>query len=87
MSKGYDRDLGMGRGITRRDFLNGVAVTVGGSLLPSQKLSSAADPWFGYNRPQQAYYPPAETGMRGSHSGSFEVAHGFRDGRTWTGED
>ena len=28
MSKGYDRDLGMGRDITRRDFLNGGAVTV-----------------------------------------------------------
>jgi spermidine dehydrogenase len=28
-----DRDLGMGRTISRRDFLNGVALTVGGSLL------------------------------------------------------
>ena len=87
MSKAYDRELGMGRDITRRDFLNGVAVTVGGSMLSSQKLDTSADPWFGYNRHQEAYYPPAETGMRGSHSGSFEVAHGFRDGRTWTGED
>jgi len=87
MSKAYDRELGMGRDITRRDFLNGVAVTVGGSMLSSQKLDKSADPWFGYNRHQEAYYPPAETGMRGSHSGSFEVAHGFRDGRTWTGED
>ena len=29
------------------------------------------------------YYPPALTGLRGSHEGSFEVAHGFRDGETW----
>ena len=64
MSKAYDRELGMGRDITRRDFLNGVAVTVGGAMLSSQKLDSAADPWFGYNRHQEAYYPPAETGMR-----------------------
>ena len=38
MSKAYDRELGMGRDITRRDFLNGVAVTVGGSMLSPQKL-------------------------------------------------
>ena len=30
-----DRDLGMNRKITRRDFLDGVAVTVGGSVLAS----------------------------------------------------
>ena len=29
------------------------------------------------------YYPPALTGMRGSHDGSFEVAHATRDGRSW----
>ncbi len=29
------------------------------------------------------YYPPAKTGMRGSHDGSWEVAHGMRDGKTW----
>ena len=87
MSKAYDRELGMGRDITRRDFLNGVAVTVGGSMLSPQKLDKSADPWFGYSSPQEAYYPPAATGMRGSHTGSFEVAHGFRDGRTWAGED
>ena len=87
MSKAYDRELGMGRDITRRDFLNGVAVTVGGSMLSSQKLHKSADPWFGYSSPQEVYYPPAATGMRGSHAGSFEVAHGFRDGRTWAGED
>ena len=87
MSNGYDRDLGMGRDITRRDFLNGVAVTVGGSMLPSQWLEERTAPHLGYAWPQEAYYPPAATGMRGSHPGSFEVAHGFRDGRTWTGED
>ena len=29
----YDRELGMDRKIARRDFLNGVAVAVGGSLV------------------------------------------------------
>jgi len=32
----------MGRGITRRDFLNGVALTVGAAILPSD-LFAAAD--------------------------------------------
>jgi len=27
-------DLGMNRAISRRDFLNGVALTIGGTLLP-----------------------------------------------------
>lgn len=29
------------------------------------------------------YYPPGLTGMRGSHDGSFEVAHRMRDQRGW----
>src|SRR5581483_9965420 len=29
------------------------------------------------------YYPPALTGLRGSHPGSFEVAHTVRDGTLW----
>jgi spermidine dehydrogenase len=28
-------------------------------------------------------YPPVRTGMRGSHPGSFDVAHAIRDGRTF----
>lgn len=30
-----DRDLGMERKITRRDFLDGMALTIGGSVLAS----------------------------------------------------
>ena len=78
-----DRDLGMDRNITRRDFLNGVAITLGGSMVAPRLLR--ADSLTRYK--QESYYPPALTGMRGSHPGSFEVAHGFRDGRTWTGID
>src|SRR6185436_16775329 len=29
------------------------------------------------------YYPPARTGLRGTHDGAWEVAHAVRDGRTW----
>ena len=34
-------------------------------------------------RIRQAHYPPALTGLRGSHPGSFEVAHSVRDGDFW----
>ena len=33
------------------------------------------------------YYPPSLQGLRGSHEGSFEVAHSFRDGQTWQAVD
>jgi spermidine dehydrogenase len=57
--------------ITRRDFLNGAALTVAAGLTPAAQL--AAQP----NR-----YPPALTGLRGQHAGSFEIAHALaREGR------
>ena len=71
----------MGRGITRRDFLNGVALTVGAAILPSD-LFAAADMQAGREKSPD-YYPPALTGLRGSHVGSFEVAHSLRDGTFW----
>jgi len=86
---GRDRELGMGRRITRRDFLNGVAVTIGATLLPAGMLAqeqgaddSAQDPLLaaGITPSDPRYYPPALTGMRGSHPGSFEAAHLTRDG-------
>jgi spermidine dehydrogenase len=72
----YGRDLGMGRKITRRDFVNGVSVgAAGAALLPQLAAQEFA--------PEQApdYYPPARTGMRGDHPGSFEAAHQLRDSR------
>jgi len=63
MGERDDRDLGMSASISRRDFLNGVLV--GSATL-------AARPVFGQHTP---YYPPALTGLRGSHVGSFEAAH------------
>ena len=45
-------------------------------------------PWdllAGKDEPEKSgsYYPPALTGMRGSHPGSFETAHSLRDGTFW----
>ena len=80
-----DRELGMRRRITRRDFLNGVAMTAGAAMMPWDLL--AADLGGGQaavgpvNSPN--YYPPALTGMRGSHPGSFDAAHALRDGTFW----
>ncbi len=70
----------MKRRITRRDFIDGVGIAIAGAALAgraaeSQTLSvSPTDP---------RYYPPALTGMRGTHEGAFEVAHEVRDGKTW----
>src|SRR6267378_523751 len=76
-----DRRLGMGRPITRRDFLNGVRLGVAGSLV-APELVRALEQEFAPERAAD-YYPPTRTGMRGSHDGSYEVAHQFRDRRTW----
>src|ERR1700678_4202642 len=77
MSDDHDRQLGMNRNITRRDFLNGVAVTAGAAIMPWQ-LFADGDPEKSPN-----YYPPALTGMRGSHPGSFDAGHSLRDGTFW----
>ncbi len=66
--------------LARRDFLNGVALTVGAALLSSREaLALSLD-----DLPDgSSSYPPALTGMRGSHDGAFEVAHSLRDGSFW----
>jgi spermidine dehydrogenase len=72
----------MHRDITRRDFVNGVGVAIGGSLIAPGWL--AAQDRAPAAAGMQEYYPPARTGMRGSHEGSFEAAHAARDGNIWT---
>jgi spermidine dehydrogenase len=80
--KDHDHELGMGREITRRDFLNGVGIAVGTSLVAGNSTWLHA---FGIPQspfaPEKSpsYYPPSKTGMRGSHDGSWEVAHELRD--------
>jgi spermidine dehydrogenase len=60
--------------------MNGVAVTAGSGLMPWHLLSAGegTDP-----EKSPSYYPPAKTGMRGSHPGSFDAAHSLRDGTFW----
>src|SRR5215475_14113179 len=76
----HDRTLGMDRAITRRDFLNGVALSVVGSALAPELMRAQQE--FAPERAAD-YYPPTRVGMRGSHPGSFEVAHLLRDCRQW----
>ncbi len=66
--KRQDRELGMDRDITRRDFLSGVSMAIGASILP---VASSAQEIGAQDLP--GYYPPELTGMRGSHPGSFET--------------
>ncbi len=80
----HDRELGMGRAITRRDFIDGVAVAIGGTLI--RPTAGAAAPLGAPQAPggdPGATYPPMRYGMRGAHPGSFESAHADRDGREW----
>jgi spermidine dehydrogenase len=77
-----DRELGMDRGITRRDFLNGVAIGVGGLLAADRSFAGSTEKEFA---PEKAadYYPPALMGIRGNHDGTYTYAHRLRDGETW----
>jgi len=76
-----EKYLGMDRHISRRDFLNGVAVTIGSSLLPA--AAQAFDESTQAPEKAPGYYPPALTGMRGNHDGTFTYAHRLRDGESW----
>jgi spermidine dehydrogenase len=77
-----DRDLGMDRKITRRDFLNGVSVAVGGTMLASSiaSLHGLESPAASAPENDPGYYPPALMGMRGNHEGTYTYAHQLRDG-------
>jgi spermidine dehydrogenase len=84
-----DRELGMDRAISRRDFVQGVAQggagMLGAGLLGAGLLSPVAAAGAPGSAPPGAqdrpgYYPPTLTGLRGSHAGSFEAAHALRDG-------
>jgi spermidine dehydrogenase len=81
LSEWNDQELGMHCGISRRDFLNGVALILSAAMVPLELFAATAMPAAA--EPSSAYYPPALTGLRGSHPGSFEVAHSLRDGTLW----
>lgn len=78
--KPTDRELGLHRAITRRDFVHDVSLGALALGLPLSALGAGLAP-----PPPGAYYPPTRTGMRGSHPGSFETAHALgREGKAFT---
>ena len=67
--------------ITRRDFLNGTQVAIGASLLsPWTEVFGADASNFQLGADD---YPPAKTGLRGSHDGAWETMHARVSGATW----
>jgi spermidine dehydrogenase len=70
-----DHALGMDRQISRRDFLDGVALGVAAIGAGSLGVRGA--------RADNAAYPPALTGLRGHNPGAMNVMHAIRDGSFW----
>ncbi|MDH4071646.1 MAG: NAD(P)/FAD-dependent oxidoreductase [Gammaproteobacteria bacterium] len=67
--------------VTRRDFLNGTQVAIGASLMsPWTEVFGADGSGFALG---PDYYPPAKTGLRGSHDGAWETMHARVGGTTW----
>ena len=96
MSK-RDPELGSDREITRRDFLDGVAIAIGGTVASSLAGSTVhgETPVPGAASPEPvsgqapavaasadaANYPPLRTGMRGQEDAAVNAGHAVRDGR------
>jgi spermidine dehydrogenase len=60
----------MNDGITRRDFLDGVALAIVAGLAPKDLFAAGAP----------GNYPPALTGWRGGTPAAYAAAHALRDG-------
>lgn len=72
-----------GKSLSRRDFVSGVALaTAGWNLSPLDAVAQGLLPQAALGAD---YYPPSLTGLRGSHPGSFEIAHAVaREGRSFS---
>ena len=73
-----------GSAVARRLLTVAPGGATAGAFLPGLDARLSAAP-FAQDTP--GYYPPALTGMRGSHDGSFDVAHALRDGTFWKNAD
>ena len=69
-----DRQLGMDRPISRRDFLNGMALSVTAAALGPMPAAHAATP---------AGNPARLTGLRGHSEQAMAIMHAVRDGSFW----
>jgi spermidine dehydrogenase len=78
-----DNDLGMGRKITRRDFMDGVALSVGAVAAGSVLGAAGASP-AGASAARRGVYPPGLDGLRGQGSVN-NFGHQLRNGTFWDG--
>src|SRR3982074_2790357 len=81
MSEWSDRELGMDRAITRRDFLDGVAL--GGGALVLGSTLPGCDFRGGDEKKAGAGNPDALTGLRGLTDDARRIPHQVRDGTFW----
>jgi spermidine dehydrogenase len=65
-SKEY-RELGMDRPIARRDFLNGIAIGIGGAALGAANFAKAQT-----TATSAPNYPPTRSGLRGNYPGAVD---------------
>src|SRR5262245_7362799 len=66
----------MGHDISRRDFINGVALAAASTLTPFEQLAAQAA--------IRSPYPPALAGLRGSTDDAYAVIHAVaREGRKY----
>jgi spermidine dehydrogenase len=80
-----DRELGMGRQIPRRDFLNGIALGITGAYAAASGLSLAASgastqPPVSASDLDPGTYPPLRSGLRGNYPSSIEDFDAIRRG-------
>ena len=78
-----DNELGMNAKITRRDFLDGMAIAIGAAAVGSVIGTGPANAASGKGHQGAGYYPPDLTGMRGNTDQSRVVPHALRDGTFW----
>jgi spermidine dehydrogenase len=64
-------------GITRRDFLNGMALAIGAGLAPAQAAAAGA------TSGADAAYPPARGRLANTGPEVYAAAHALRDGRRY----
>jgi spermidine dehydrogenase len=81
-SAAEDRDLGMGRRIPRRDFLNGIALGITGAYAAASgaRVSASAQPPASAPDLDASTYPPLRSGLRGNYPSSIEDFDGIRTG-------
>lgn len=84
-SQGRTRDLGMERSLSRRDFLDGIAMTAGLAAVGSREglTATLGTPTAAPEMPHAATAAPGLTGWHGDTAHALSVPHALRDGRFW----